>query len=91
MRTKKPTGSADPPERNGNEVIAKARRHPACTVSRPGKGDHWIIGTEKGSVPIPQREMGLGLACAVRKQLAAIGIALSALLTIGIYLLQGGA
>lgn len=79
-RRPKPSGQGAPLVLDGREVRRRAERCRACTISAPGRGDHWLVGNAQGVVPVPQRPLGKGLACAIRKELAALGIALVVIL-----------
>jgi predicted RNA binding protein YcfA (HicA-like mRNA interferase family) len=62
--------------RTGSEFLAFARSHGA--EIRNGKGSHTIVSTQRGQtvVPVHSGDIGKGLACKIRKQLALILLAL---------------
>ena len=59
---------------DGRRLAAQAKRHPRCTGARPGKGDHYVVSSDRGSVVIPQKKLGKGLHATICKQLARIGL-----------------
>lgn len=62
--------------RRGDEFISYAERRGASV--RNGKGSHFMVSTDKGSVVIPVHngDLGKGLRCKIIKSLLAIGLVL---------------
>jgi len=62
--------------RKGNEFIRYAQRQGATV--RNGKGSHFMVSTDQGSVVIPVHngDLGKGLRCKIIKSMLAIGLAL---------------
>jgi predicted RNA binding protein YcfA (HicA-like mRNA interferase family) len=59
---------------NGRELVKECQKHGG--VVKPGKGDHMkAYGPNGGIVVIPNREIGKGLFCKIKKQLILIGLA----------------
>ena len=57
---------------DGGELIRQAKQH-GGTVRTNGK--HFVVCGPRGSVAIPNREIGKGLFCKIKKQLVLIGLA----------------
>lgn len=67
---------------NGKYLTHKAEQSDLRVCN--GKGDHAVVYAPvgRGYMTIPQRELGKGLACAIRKWLISAGVVFSILLAI---------
>jgi hypothetical protein len=60
--------------RTGDDFLAYAQKRNAAI--RNGKGSHFVVSTDTGSVVVPVHngDLGKGLACKIRKAFVLIGL-----------------